>query len=358
MRVLDTQYGLPGLVVHRATVEQGTVAEGDLVLAAIDGPRRDAIRRNHTATHVLHWALREVLGTHVKQAGSMVAAERLRFDFSHHEAVTQAQLDAVEDLANREVISDAPVRHYETTKDHAESLGAIAFFGDKYGDLVRVLEAGEHSIELCGGTHVHALGFIGPIKIVSEQSIGANLRRIEAVTGEHALARIHAEEVELRTLAQSLKVAPAELPDRVARLAEQVKALQDELAVERSKQAGAEAQTLAANAVDGVVVVRRDGLSNDDLRRLATATRAALGEGIVALVGLSPDGAKAGLAVALGKQLVGAGASAADIARDAALALGGGTAKNAELVVGGGPNVGAVDDALERLRVSASAARG
>jgi alanyl-tRNA synthetase len=309
----------------------------------------------------LHWALREVLGTHVKQAGSMVAPDRLRFDFSHHEAVTQVQLDAVEDLANREIISDAPVRHYETTKEHAESLGAIAFFGDKYGDLVRVLEAGEHSIELCGGTHVHALGFIGPVKIVSEGSIGANLRRIEAVTGEYALARIHDEEVELRTLAQSLKVAPAELPERVARLADQVKALQDELAAERSKQAGAEAQTLAAQAVDGVVVVRRDGLGNDDLRQLAVATRAAIGapgDGIVALVGLSPDGAKAGVVVALGKQLVEAGASAAEIARDAAKALGGGTAKNAELVVGGGPNVGAVDDALELLRRDASAARG
>ena len=358
VRVLDTQYGLPGLVVHRGTIEQGTVAEGDEATAAIAGARRDAIRRNHTATHVLHWALREVLGTHVKQAGSMVAPERLRFDFSHHEAVTQSQLDAVEDLANREIISDAPVRHYETTKEHAESLGAIAFFGDKYGDLVRVLEAGNHSIELCGGTHVHALGFIGPVKIVSEQSIGANLRRIEAVTGEYSLARIHDEEVELRTLAHALKVSPAELPERVARLSEQVKMLHDELAAERSKQAGAEAQMLAASAVDGVVVVRRDGLSNDDLRQLATATRAALGEGIVALVGLSPDGAKAGLAVALGKQLVVAGASAAEIARDAAQALGGGTAKNAELVVGGGPNVGAVDDALERLRAAVSAARG
>jgi alanyl-tRNA synthetase len=294
----------------------------------------------------------------VKQAGSMVAPDRLRFDFSHHEAVTQSQLDAIEELANREIISDAPVRHYETTKEHAESLGAIAFFGDKYGDLVRVLEAGEHSIELCGGTHVHALGFIGPVKIVSEQSIGANLRRIEALTGEYSLARIHEEEVELRTLAQSLKVAPAELPDRVARLAEQVKSLSDELAAERSKQAGAEAQTLAADAVDGVVVVRRDGMSNDDLRQLATATRAALGEGIVALIGLGPDGAKAGLVVAVSKQLVAAGVSAADIAREAAQALGGGTAKNAELVVGGGPNVGAVDDALERLRAAATAARG
>ena len=319
VRVLDTQYGLPGLVVHRGTVEEGTVAEGDEATAAIDGPRRDAIRRNHTATHVLHWALREVLGTHVKQAGSMVAPDRLRFDFSHHEAVTQAQLDAIEELANREIISDAPVRHYETTKEHAESLGAIAFFGDKYGDLVRVLEAGEHSIELCGGTHVHALGFIGPVKIVSEQSIGANLRRIEALTGEYSLARIHEEEVELRTLARVAQ-GRARRSCRIGWRAssEQVKSLADELAAERAKQAGAEAQTLAADAVDGVVVVRRDGLTNDDLRQLATATRAALGEGIVALIGLGPDGAKAGLVVAVAKQLVASGVSAADIAREAA----------------------------------------
>ena len=195
VRIDDTQYGLPGLVLHRGEVVEGTIAEGDEAVARIDGARRDAIRRNHTATHVLHWALREVLGTHVKQAGSFVGPDRLRFDFSHHEALTRDQLDRIEALANVEIIGDAPVRHYETTKEHAESLGAIAFFGDKYGDLVRVLEAGDHSIELCGGTHVHALGFIGPIKIVSEGSIGANLRRIEAVTGEGALERIHGEEL-------------------------------------------------------------------------------------------------------------------------------------------------------------------
>ena len=134
----------------------------------------------------------------MKQAGSYVGPDRLRFDFSHFEAVTQDELDQIEALANREIISDAPVRHYETSKAHAESIGAIAFFGDKYGDVVRVLEAGDHSIELCGGTHVHALGFIGPIKIVSEGSIGSNLRRIEAVTGEGALDRVHDEEVRLR----------------------------------------------------------------------------------------------------------------------------------------------------------------
>ena len=247
VRVDDTQYGLPGLVLHRGTVESGTISEDDEVIARIDGERRDRIRRNHTATHVLHWALREVLGTQVKQAGSLVSPEYLRFDFSHHEALTRAQIDEVEALANAEIIGDAPVRHYETTKDHAESLGAIAFFGDKYGDLVRVLEAGEHSIELCGGTHVHALGFIGPIKITSEGSIGANLRRIFAVTGDTALARIHDEEVQLRELADSLKVSPAELPERVARLVGQVRELQEELAAERSKQAGAEGVTLACD---------------------------------------------------------------------------------------------------------------
>jgi alanyl-tRNA synthetase len=356
VRVLDTQYGLPGLVVHRGRIEQGTIADGDEVTAAIDGPRRDAIRRNHTATHILHWALREVLGQHVKQAGSLVAPDRLRFDFSHYEAVTQQQLDEVEALANREIIGDAPVRHYETTKDHAESLGAIAFFGDKYGDLVRVLEAGEHSIELCGGTHVHALGFIGPVKIVSEGSIGANLRRIEAVTGDVALARIHDEEVELRELAGALKVAPPELPARVARLVEQVKALQDELAGERAKQAGTEAAALVAGAADGVVVARRDGLDAGELRQLAIATRDTLGGGgVVALVGLTADGTKAGLVVALGKDQVDAGQSAATIAAEAARALGGGTGKDPHLAVGGGPNVGAVDDALAKLRGAAGA---
>jgi alanyl-tRNA synthetase len=356
VRVDDTQYGLPGLVLHLGVVEAGTVAEGDEAVARIDGPRRDAIRRNHTATHVLHWALREVLGPHVKQAGSLVAPDRLRFDFSHHEAVSREQLDRIEALANAEIIGDAPVRHYETTKEHAESLGAIAFFGDKYGDLVRVLEAGDHSIELCGGTHVHALGFIGPIKIVSEGSIGANLRRIEAVTGEGALARIHDEEVQLRDLADTLRVAPAELPDRVERLLEQVKSLQDELAAERARQAGAEATTLAAGAHDGVVVVRRDGLTPGELRTLAIATRDALGSGIVGLLGLDGEGTKAGLAVAVSKDRVDGGASAADIARDAAKALGGGTAKHADVVQGGGQNVGAIDDAFGLLDSAVRAA--
>jgi alanyl-tRNA synthetase len=349
--VLDTQYGLPGsLIVHRARVAgDSAVVEGDTVVAAIDGVRRDRIRRNHTATHVLHWALREVLGTDVKQAGSLVAPDRLRFDFSHHEAVTPAQLVEVERLANEQIIGDAPVRHYETTKAEAERIGAIAFFGDKYGDIVRVLEAGP-SIELCGGTHVHALGFIGPIKIVSEGSVGANLRRIEAVTGDGALARIADEEAMLRRLGDRLRAAPAEVEDKVDRLLGQVKELNDEIATLRAREAKLAAEGLAASAVGGTLVARRDGLAPDELRQLAQATLAAIGQGVVALVGVGPDGGKAGIVVAVSADRRDAGASAPEIAQDAARALGGGTGKQADLAQGGGPKVEGIEDALRLVR--------
>jgi len=348
--VTDTQYAIPArLTLHRAKVTEGELVEGDTVVLAIDGPRRDAIRRNHTATHLLHAALRSVLGTHVAQAGSFVSPDRLRFDFSHFEAVSPEDLVRIESLANEQVISDAPVRHYETTKAHAESIGAIAFFGDKYGDIVRVLEAGPASTELCGGTHVHALGFIGPIKIVSEGSIGSNLRRIEAVTGEGALARIQDEEQQLRDLAGRLGVSPGELGERVEKLLAQVKSLGDEVTAARRREAASAAGDLAAGATDGVVVARRDGLGPDDLRQLVVATRDAVGPtAVVVLLGVN-DG-KAALAAALGKDRVEAGGSAAELVAPVAKLLGGGTAKDPKLVVGGGPNVAGIDDALETAR--------
>lgn len=348
VRVDDTRYALPGLLIaHDAVVERGMLGVGDEVVAAIDGERRDKIRRNHTATHVLHWALREVLGDQTRQAGSLVAPDRLRFDFSHHRAVTREELEAVERLANREIISDAPVRHYETTIDHATEIGAIAFFGEKYGDVVRVLEAGEHSLELCGGTHVHALGFIGPIKIVSEGSVGSNLRRIEALTGEAALDHIHDEEVRLQDVSGLLKTPPEEVTAGVERLLDQNRELREEIADLRAGQAAAEARTLAAEAHDGYLVARRDGLAPDELRRLAQETCRTLGSGVVALVG-EADG-KAAIAVAVSEDLREAGVSASEIAAPGARILGGGTARNSDLVAGGGPNTEAVDDALERL---------
>jgi alanyl-tRNA synthetase len=353
--VRDTRYGVPGsVVVHECVVRQGTLHSGDEVEAAIDEVRRDRIRRNHTATHILHWALREVLGAHVQQAGSMVSPERLRFDFSHHDAVTPEQLAQVERLANAQVISDAPVRHYETTKAEAERIGAIAFFGEKYGEIVRVLEAGP-STELCGGTHVHALGFIGPIKIVSESSIGSNLRRIEAVTGDGALEYVEQEEDLLRRAGALLRAAPKEIPEKIERLSEQVRALQDELQRLKAKEAMSAAADLAATATDGAVITRHDGLSNEDLRRLAQETVRVLGSGVVALAGTGPDGVKAGIAVAVSKDLVDRGVSADAIARPAAKALGGGVGKGADAVVGGGANAAGIDAALQLVRDQAAA---
>src|SRR4051794_11329718 len=226
--VLDTTLAIPGLHRHLVRVE-GEVAPGQEATAAIDVARRDAIRRNHTGTHLLHWALRKVVGEHVKQQGSLVHPDYLRFDFSHYEGLTPEQVREVEDIANAEVLANDPVRHYETTKDHAMEIGAIAFFGDKYGDIVRVLEAGP-STELCGGTHVRATGDIGPIRITSEGSIGSNQRRIFATTGMGTIDRLRTAEETLQSAASLLNVGGAEeVLAGVERLREETRSLRDEL---------------------------------------------------------------------------------------------------------------------------------
>ena len=245
---------------HRPASPSGTITAGQLATAAIDVARRDATRRNHTATHLLHHALREVLGDHVKQAGSLVAPDRLRFDFSHYEPVTRR--------ADRARSSASPTRRRSPTpacgrsrrrKAEAEELGAIAFFGDKYGDIVRVLEAGP-SIELCGGTHVRATGDIGTIKVVSEGSIGSNLRRIEAVTGEASVALLQRDERVLADAARLVGAPADDLVGGVQRKLDELRALGDEVKALRAKLATGRAGELAATAVDGVVVQRVDGL--------------------------------------------------------------------------------------------------
>ncbi|MEY4896195.1 MAG: hypothetical protein RI890_994, partial [Actinomycetota bacterium] len=185
IKVSDTVFALPGLRKHIGTLA-GEISAGTNVTATINSALRNATRKNHTATHILHYALREVLGEHVKQAGSMVSADRLRFDFSHYAPLSSVEIEQIERIANAQVLNNADVKNYETSKEKATQAGAIAFFGDKYGDVVRVLEAGD-SIELCGGTHVVATGDIGLIKVIEEGSIGSNLRRIEAVTGLNAV---------------------------------------------------------------------------------------------------------------------------------------------------------------------------
>ena len=304
--------GCPGsLTLHRAEVVEGEIAEGDEVVAPRSTAR--AATRSAATTPPPTSCTGRCARCSGRTSSRRVRSSRPTGCASTSATTRRVTPDAARRRSRRWPTRDhhrragAPLRDH---KEHAEQLGAIAFFGDKYGDLVRVLEAGEHSIELCGGTHVHALGFIGPIKIVSEGSIGANLRRIEAVTGDGALDRIHDEEVQLRELADTLQVAPAEVPDRVERLLEQVKQLQDELGGAPGEAGDApRPATLAAAAVDGVVV----GAPRRPRRRrpapLAIAARDALGSGVVALVGVAADGDKAGLAVAVSKDLVDAGAS-------------------------------------------------
>jgi alanyl-tRNA synthetase len=345
--VLDTTYGLPGLHRHLARIADGAIEPGQEATAAIDVARRDAIRRNHTGTHILHWALRKVLGDSVKQQGSLVDPERLRFDFGPADGLSRDQIQEIEDLANAEILDNASVRHYETTKAEATKLGAIAFFGDKYGDIVRVLEAGRHSTELCGGTHVRALGDIGPVKIVSESSIGANLRRIEAVTGTGPIDRLRSEEAVLDELASVLNVPVGEVVDGARKRVEEIKALRDEVKALKKQAAGGQAGALAGKAVDGVLVERVEGVERDGLRDLAIALR---DQGLqVVGLGTAPDGGGAALVAAVTTE---SGQHASGLIEEAKALIKGGGGKDPLLAVAGGKDAEGLDAALASVRAA------
>ncbi|MBO0732541.1 MAG: alanine--tRNA ligase, partial [Acidimicrobiaceae bacterium] len=227
--VRDTTYALPGLSRHIARLEHGEIHSGQTATAAIDVERRRAIRRNHTGTHLLHWALRQVLGDHVKQQGSLVAPDRLRFDFTHYGPVQPEELRRVEDLVNSQVLGDDPVVAEVVSKTDADAMGAIAFFDEKYGAQVRVIHAGADSLELCGGTHVDRLGQIGPVEIVSEGSIGANLRRIEATTGTVTLAHLRELERTVTDAAGLLRATPDALTAAIERKLGELRAAEEKL---------------------------------------------------------------------------------------------------------------------------------
>ena len=339
--VLDTTFALPGLRRHTARIVDGTLQAGTPVTAAIDAGRRSAIRRNHTGTHVLHYALRKVLGGHVKQAGSLVAPERLRFDFSHYDAVTDAEIAEIERIANAETLANAPARAFETTKDEATALGAIAFFGDKYGDIVRVLEVG-NSIELCGGTHVRAAGDIGLIKIVSESSIGSNLRRIEAVTGENSVRLLQRDEKLVADAARLVGSNAEELITGVQRRLDEIKSLNDEIKALRGQLASGQAVELAATSSGGVVVTRVDGISPGDLRDLAVAVRQQPGVHTVVLGGVTDIGGVSLVAAVTAES----GKIAGDLIKDAAKAVGGGGGGKGDIATAGGKNPEGLDEAL------------
>jgi alanyl-tRNA synthetase len=342
--VLDTTFALPGLRRHVARIVSGELYPGVDATASIDVARRDATRRNHTGTHLLHHALRQVLGEHVKQAGSLVGPDRLRFDFTHYAAVTDDEVARIEAIANHETLSNAPVRAFETTKDEALAMGAMAFFGDKYGDIVRVLEAGS-SIELCGGTHVRATGDIGIIKVVAESSIGSNLRRIEAVTGTQTLSLLQRDEVLIADAARLVGSTTDSLVDGVQRRMDEIKALQDEVRALRGQLAAGRAGELAASAVDGALVERVDDLAPGDLRDLAIAVRQA-GVDIVVLGGVSATGGVSLVAAVTAAS----GRVAGDLIKDAAKAVGGGGGGKGDIATAGGKNPEGLDEALRIAR--------
>ncbi len=358
--VTDTKFPLPGLNGHIGKVTNGTIEVGQDAEANIDGARRELIRKSHTGTHVLHWALRDVLGGHVQQAGSLVGDGRFRFDFSHFAAPTPEEIAEVERRANDRIFENARVNAFETSKKEAQDLGALAFFGDKYGERVRVVEVGKFSRELCGGTHVRSAGQIGPVVVVSEGSIGSNMRRVEALTGSVAFQRLARWRRQLEGVAATLGAPADDAADAVAALARRSKEQEARLASFEDSSRATTAAALVEQAEDvggfRVVVASVPGLSPDELRSLTMAVRERL-EGGVAVLGSEFEG-KGGLVAAVSPQLHERGLAAGDLIADAAAALGGGGSRDPDLAQAGGPNGSQIEEALAIAKAAVLSAVG
>jgi len=360
--VTDTSKPLGRLHAHEVRIEAGEVAVGDTVELKVDAERRDRIRANHSATHLAHAALRNRLGGHVTQKGSMVAQERLRFDFSHPIALTPDDIAAVEAEVNSEIRANETVSTRVMTPDDAVAAGALALFGEKYGEEVRVLSMGRaagegrnYSVELCGGTHVNATGDIGLFRIVSESAVSSGVRRIEALTGEGARQWLVAREEVLKAAASVIRATPEEVPARLAALLDERKRLEKELAEAKKALAlggggsggGAAAadEMLAGVAFSGQVL---EGLDPKDLRPLLDAAKQRMGSGVAAIIAVN-DG-KASIAAAVTDDLT-ARFSAVDLVRAGVEALGGkGGGGRPDMAQGGGPDGSKAADALAAVK--------
>ena len=343
----DTYYRGSQLIVHRVAVTQGHLREGEEVAVSVESQRRQGLRQHHTGTHLLHAALRKVLGTHVAQAGSLVAPDHLRFDFSHGASVKDREVEDVEGLVNEQVQANIVVSPAEMDLQEALKSGAMALFGEKYGDRVRVIRIGDFSTELCGGTHLDATGQIGLFKVTNEGAVASGVRRIEAVTGAPALAHVGREEAALRESASLLKIPPLELPRRLAALLEDQKRLEKQLAQLESKLARGQAQDLVTSArqVAGVPVLaaRLDGLDPDGLRSVMDTLRDRLPSGVIVL-GSAVDG-KVSLVAAVSKDLM-KRFPAGRLVQEVAKVVGGGGGGRPDLAQAGGKDPSKLDDAL------------
>jgi len=352
VEVLDARRTEAGLILHRGRVASGRLAVGQRVLATVDGRTRAATQRHHTATHLLHAALHEILGEHANQAGSLVAPDRLRFDFTHFEPLTAEQLAALERRVNKQIIADLPVTWTEMPLADARRIGARALFGEKYGDRVRVVRIGDYSLELCGGTHVQRSGELGFFKIVSEGSVAAGVRRIEAVAGEAAWRHVAAQEALLREVSDRLRTPLAQIPQQLDGMLSQLRRLEKERAALKAQLLAMRVDALLAQAeaVGGarVVVAQVRDVEPDDLVTLGDLVRDRLGSGAVVLATVS-DG-KVSLVAMASRDLVNEGVHAGQIVRAAAQMVDGGGGGQPHMARAGGRNPARVDAALAQAR--------
>ena len=346
-RILDTYYRGSGLIVHRVHVEQGGLREGEDVAVSVESPRRQGLRLHHTGTHLLHAALRKVLGTHVTQAGSLVAPDHLRFDVTHPSQIRDRELEQVEEMVNEKVRDNLRVDPIQTDLEQALKMGALALFGEKYGQRVRVIKIGDFSTELCGGTHLDQTGQIGLFKVVSEGAVAAGVRRLTAVTGDAALHYVGREESALREAAGLLKIPPLELPQRLQKLLDGQRLLEKQLESMEGRLAKSRAQDLvaAARQIGGVAVVaaRVDGLDQEGLRAVVDSVRDRLGSGVICLGSVKDD--KVNLVAAVSKDLT-LRFNAGKLIQEVARAVGGGGGGRPDLAQAGGKDPSKLDAAL------------
>ena len=363
--VSDTKKMAGDLVAHVVKVEQGSIKVGDPLLLDVDHARRGAIRQNHSATHLLHEALRQVLGDHVAQKGSLVAPDRLRFDFSHPKPMSAEEIERVEDIANDIVLQNAPVTTRLMAVDDAIASGARALFGEKYGDEVRVVAMGEGtgntmgwSVELCGGTHVRRTGDIGFVSLVGESGVAAGVRRIEALTGKSARKAANKQLQFVKAAAAELKVPLEEMPGRIGTLLDERKKLERDLSEAKKKLAmggGGKADGDAADVrqVNGVKLLARavSGIDLKDLRSLADEGKRQVGSGVVAIVATAADG-KAGIVVGVTDDLT-KRFNAVELVKKGAEALGGkGGGGRPDMAQAGGPDGSKAEDALKAIEAA------
>ncbi len=344
--VRDTQLAHFSIVKHRGMFRGIPFEPGTEVTLEIDEALREATRKNHTATHLLHAALRRVLGSHVKQQGSLVAPDRLRFDFSHFGSLTLEEKIEIENLVNERILKDSPVEIYETTKREAEEAGAIAFFGEKYGERVRVVHAGDFSTELCGGTHVSSLGMIGMFYIVSETSIGANTRRIEATTGLNTLAEMRSDETILQAAANKLHTSKDQLFSALEKLEQSEAKARQAAAKLKELKIAAEVKRLESLIENGTLVIRSDGYQAEELRSMATQLLGNKKIDFAAIVSLQEDG-KVSLAAGANTEK---GYNAKEAVTAVSTLLGGGGGGSPALAVAGGKSGENITEILDALR--------